>query len=164
MNEVCFTPVCDENLTQIMDVYNHYVFYTTVTFSIHPFSHEEIKNMVYFDNKRYSSFIITFDNTFCGYCILGPYKKREAYAKTAEVSIYLKKEFTGKGIGTKALTFLEQKAIERNMHVLIAIICEENTASISLFKKCGYDTCAHLKEVGYKFERNLDVVFLQKIL
>lgn len=93
-----------------------------------------------------------------------PSIKREAYDGTAEVTIYLKTGFTGKGLGSMALKYVENHAKHQHLHVLVATICGENEESIRLFSKNGYDKCAHYKEVGQKFGQLLDVVAYQKIL
>jgi L-amino acid N-acyltransferase YncA len=104
------------------------------------------------------------DNEPCGFCYISQYKKRQAYDRTAEVSLYLKPEYTGMGIGKLALGFLEKVAIEKGISVLIGIISGDNENSIKLFEKQGYDKCAHYKQVGEKFNKILDVVSYQKIL
>ena len=77
--------------------------------------------------------------------------------------MYLKPEFTGKGIGKIAVDFLEKVAIKQ-IKVIIASISGENAASIKLFQKMGYDQCAHYKQVGEKFGRLQDIVDYEKIL
>jgi phosphinothricin acetyltransferase len=80
------------------------------------------------------------------------------------VTIYLKPEYTGKGVGSRALEFLEKVAVEKKFHVLLAIICGENEQSINLFMRRGFEKCGHYREVGRKFGRLLDVVSYQKII
>jgi phosphinothricin acetyltransferase len=108
--------------------------------------------------------LIYYDNEFCGFCGLKKYSLREAYNQTAEISVYLTTEYQKKGIGNIAIKFLEKFAKNNDFHVLLAIICEENTGSIRLFEKNNYKKVGHFKEVGNKFDRFLDVVYYQKIL
>lgn len=164
MDTYRFEKVAEKDLASVTEIYNYYVINTTATFSEKPFSCSEMRELVFFDNPRYSAFVILEGENLCGYCILTQFNKREAYDHTAEITIYLKPEYTGKGIGTVAVQFIENVAKGRGIHVLIAIICGENTASIKLFEKNGYEKCAHYKEVGKKFGRFLDVVSYQKII
>jgi phosphinothricin acetyltransferase len=97
-----------------------------------------------------------------GYCFLTQYKKRQAYDRSAELSIYLKFGFTGRGIGSAALRHLEEAAKATGIRVLVGTICGENTASIRLLEKAGYYWCACLKNIGEKFGRVMDVVMYQK--
>ncbi len=164
MHEIHFEEMKDEYIDDALDIYNHYIINTNVTFHTHSLSKEQMYELVFFNSHKYMAYVILSDGTICGYVILGPYKKREAYAGTAEVTIYLKPEYSGKGIGSKALKFIEDFAKSHDIHVLIAVICGENAKSINLFAKNGYCQCAHFREVGRKFNKWLDVVAYQKIL
>jgi phosphinothricin acetyltransferase len=62
------------------------------------------------------------------------------------------------------LAFIEEVGREQGFHTLIATICMENSRSIRLFEKNGYEQCALFKEVGYKFRRRLDIGSFQKIM
>ena len=154
----------EEQLTNITEIYNHYVLHTTATFHDHPIAIEEMKELVFFDNPKYKTFVITDDNNICGYAILTQFKKREAYDGTAEVTVYLKPDYIRKGLGSLAVKYIEDIAKNSNIHVLVAIICGENHKSIKLFERNDYFKCAHYKEVGKKFGKLLDVVSYQKII
>lgn len=162
--DITFEEMKEEFLPQILEIYNYYVENTTVTFHKHLLSIDEMKQLVFFDNPKYRAYSILSDNEVCGYVILTQYKSREAFNRTAEVTIYLRSSFAGMGIGSKALRFIETVAANTDIHVLVALIAGENTASLKLFERNGYEKCAHIKEVGFKFGRWLDMVVYQKLL
>lgn len=164
MDRCRFVAMEEKYLPDVLDIYNYYVLNSTATFHIQPLSAEEMRQLVFFRDDKYRTFVIFDGDTLCGYCILRPYHQREAYAHTAEITLYLKHDHTNRGIGGIAFDFLEEFAKRQNMHVLITSICSENTASIKLCEKKGFIRCAHFKEVGRKFGRILDVVYYQKIL
>ena len=164
MDNITFEDLKEEDLDEIVEIYNYYILNTTVIFFKKPFSKEEMKRLLYFDNAKYKTFVIKSLNKLCGYVVLGQYKKREAYDETAEISIYLKDDYMGKGIGDFAIKFIENYAKEQKMHTLIASICAENAKSIKLFEKNGFVKCAHYREIGKKFGKLLDVVDYQKII
>lgn len=164
MNNIRFREIEENDVEAVRGIYNHYVRHTTATFHLHPLSTDEMRRLVFFEHPMYSTYVIINENSLCGYCLLTQYKTREAYNHTAEVTIYLAPEHTGKGIGSCAVAFIEDVAKKRGIHVLIAVICGENAASIRLFEKNGYTKCGHYREVGKKFGRLLDVVSYQKIL
>lgn len=164
MSDIEFREIREEHLGEVLKIYNHYVENSTATFHMHALSADEMSSLVFFEDPKYRAYAICCGAKVCGYVILSQYKKREAYDLTAGVTIYLKPEQTGKGIGPRAVSFIEEFAREQGMHALIAGICGENARSIALFEKCGYLKCAHYREVGRKFGRVLDVVEYEKIL
>lgn len=164
MHDIRFEEVKEEHLPALLEIYNYYVSNSTATFHIEPIGLDEMKGIVFFDNPKYKAYAIIDDRDICGYCILCPFKKREAYDITAEVTIYIRHDHAGLGIGSAAIRHLENLAAKNGIHSLIAVICGENTASIRLFEKNGYEKCGHLREVGMKFGRMLDVVYYEKII
>lgn len=164
MNNYNFEEMNENYLSEVLAIYNYYVLNSTATFHTHLLNESEMREIVFFSNPKYKTFVILDGKNLCGYVLLTQYKKREAYNRTAEVTIYLNPDYTGKDIGSQALKYIEVVAKQAGVHVLIAIICGENTSSIKLFEKNGYLKCAHFKEVGEKFGRLLDVVDYQKII
>ena len=163
-NNIEFAAMTPGVLPEALDIYNHYVLNTTATFHMVPLTLAEMSEILFFDKPRFKSFAILCDGTFCGYAIAAQFKKREAYDSTAEATVYLKPEYIGKGIGSRALAFIEEYALTQGFHALIALISGENSSSIRVFEKNGYEKCAHYKEVGKKFGQWLDVVAYQKII
>jgi phosphinothricin acetyltransferase len=154
----------EQDLALVQEIYNHYVLHSTVTFQKDLVSLEKLKNEIPVGHPKYKSFLIESEDKICGYCYLSQYKNRQAYDRTAEVTLYLKPGFEGKGIGKQTLPKLEAVAINHQIKVLIAIITEENLPSVKLFENAAYEKCAHFKKVGEKFGSLLDVVAYQKIL
>ena len=162
--DIVFEEMKEKYLSDVLSIYTYYILNTTATFHDHVLSENEMREIVFFEDPKYKAYVIMKSGILYGYVILTQYSKREAYDKTAEVTIYLKPEYAGHGIGSLALQFIEGAAIRQKMHVLIAIICGENLKSIRLFEKNGYKKCAHYKEVGFKFGHYLDIVDYQKII
>jgi len=163
---ITYRKVEAKDIPVLQEIYNYYVRTSTATFHYEPRTAEEMSEMLLQCDPVYlsESWIIHWNDEVAGYVYFAPYKKREAYKCSSEVTLYLKKDMTGKGIGTDALLKMENRAKESGVHTLMAVICGENADSIRLFEKCGYEKCAHLKDVGNKFNRFLDVVMYQKIL
>ncbi len=159
-----FEKITEEHIQEIRDIYIYYINNSTATFHKHEVSMDEMRKIVLFDNPKYESYVIKEGEDICGYTILAQYKVREAFDYTAEVTIYLKNGYERKGIGRLALEFIEDRAKTKDIHMLISLVCGENKGSLSLFKSKGYEVCGHYKEVGYKFNRWLDLISLQKKL
>lgn len=159
-----FMEMQDGHLNEVAEIYNAYVRTSTATFDLRPLSVNDVKRLVYFADSRFKSHIIVRNERVCGYCVLLPFHKKEAYGETAELSLYLRPGDTNQGIGGTAFDFLESFAVRRGFHTLICCICTENEASIRLCEKKGYVKCGHFVQVGRKFGRLLDVVYYQKVI
>ncbi|NHN31338.1 GNAT family N-acetyltransferase [Paenibacillus agricola] len=164
MEGLAFIQITEDRLQEILDVYNYFVLNTTVSFDLEPITLEQLKTSVMNKNPRFQSFAILEADELKGYVLVTQHKAKPAYDVTGEITIYLNPAYVNQGIGSKALHFIEDIARKAGFHSLVATICTENERSIYLFKKHGYSQCAYLKEVGYKFNRWLDIVVLQKIL
>ncbi|MBC7960694.1 MAG: N-acetyltransferase [Vallitaleaceae bacterium] len=161
---VQFDATKEEDLDEILEIYNYYILNSTATFSIEPLEKDEMRKIMFSGLERFRSFVMRLDGVIVGYVLLSRYKPREAYDRTAEVTVYLRHTMVGKGLGTEALKFIQQFAIENNFKALLGVICAENLESIALFEKHGFFQCAHFKQVGEKFGRILDVVIEEKLL
>ncbi|ENT77685.1 malate synthase G [Brucella ovis IntaBari-2006-46-332] len=99
-----------------------------------------------------------------GYASYGPFRPFEGFRHSSELSVYVASNARGGGIGRTLLAELIEEARERKVHVLIAGIEAGNAASIALHRSQGFEECGTLKQVGQKFGRWLDLLFMQKIL
>jgi phosphinothricin acetyltransferase len=157
-----FKPSSEIDLPELLDLYNYHILNTTATFHLNPLSLNEMRNALPLNHSIYKTFTIYYNHQFCGYCYLNNYRPRQAYDRTAEITLYLKPEYHRKGIGRETLMFLESEAKKTNIKNLLGVITFENTASIVLFEKMAYTKVAHLKNIGEKFGRILDVTIFQK--
>ncbi|WP_281612807.1 GNAT family N-acetyltransferase [Flammeovirga sp. SubArs3] len=160
-----YEPLTKDHLEEVKIIYDYYVKNSTATFHMDEVLIEELEAFIPIGSKKYPSYLVKEGTTVVGYAYLGPFKSREAYNRTAEVTIYLDHKASGRGIASKVIKKLEMDALEGDMIcVLMAVITGDNLASIRLFEKLGYEKCAHLKQVGEKFGKILDVVDYQKII
>ena len=164
MQHIQFAEITGPDLEIVKEIYNYYVLYSTATYYTELVSVEDLRQFVHIGHEKYKSYMVLYDGAICGFCYLSPYKNRQAYNRTAEISLYLKPEFTGRGIGKTVLAYLEKVAADKGIAVLIGIISGDNEGSIKLFERCGFEKCAHFKQIGEKFNKILDVVCFQKIL
>ena len=162
MMNIQFKILKEKDLTEVKKIYDWYIANTTVTFHTQSVSVEELKEFIHIDHPRYKSYLIFCDNKMAGYCYLSCYKNREAYDKTAEIAIYLKQKYCQKGIGKMAFRHLEEEARKTGLTNLIGNVTGENHGSLALFEKSGYTKCGHFKNIGEKFNRQLDVISFQK--
>ena len=157
-----FKTITKSNILDALEIYNWYVVNTAATFHLKAIKESELEKMISLDHIKYPSFVILFNDLICGFCYLSQFRYKEAYNKSAEITVYLKQGFTGKGIGKSTLAFLEKEAKKREIKNLVAVITEGNDASIKIFEKENYFKVGHLKNIGEKFGKSLDVVSYQK--
>ena len=162
--DISFKEMTQEYVAPALEIYNYYIRNSTATFHKAELNEDEMSKILFHENPKYRTYAILLDECVCGYVLLTQHKVRQAYDFTAEVTLYLKQDCTGRGIGTRALEFIEQYARTTDIHVLVSTISGENESSCRLFEKQGYEKCAHYKEVGYKFDRWVDLVVYQKII
>jgi len=159
--DIQFQPISERDLDEVKAIYDWFIANSTATFHTEPITHEQLKTFLYVGDPVYRSYLIRHSGAVAGYCFLTKYKDRPAYRRCAEITIYLRPEFQGKGIGSAALKRLIEDAKANDFKTLLAIITGGNDASIALFVKAGFAKCAHFKGVGEKFNQVLDVVGYQ---
>jgi len=157
-----FKAITKKNINEALTIYNWYVLNSTATFHLDKIASKELERMVSVGHSKYQSYLILFDGQVCGFCYLSQFRYKEAYDKSAEITLYLDGKFTGKGIGKSTISYLENIAKATKIDNLVAVITANNLGSISLFEKAGYLKVGHLKNIGVKFGETLDVVSYQK--
>lgn len=165
MNEsIEYTEAREEDLTLMLEIYNYYIANTTALFDFDKITLEEFRNRVFINHKRYKTFLVHADKELAGFCFLTQFRKKAAYDKTVELGLYLKSQFTGKGLGCKIVRYMEDIAKMNQFDIIIASISGENTQSVKLFKKSGYEQCAHYKGIAVKFGKKVDIMDFQKAI
>lgn len=101
------------------------------------------------------------DGAVLGYATFGDYRPFEGYRHTVEHSVYVRADRRGAGIGEALMAALIRRARELGKHVMVAGVEAGNAGSIRLHEKLGFERVGHLKQVGAKFGRWLDLAFLQ---
>lgn len=108
--------------------------------------------------------VLLEDEQLLGYASYGAFRAFEGYKHTAELSIYIAGHARGKGAGDRLMRALLNEAAANQVHVLLGAVEAQNTASIRLHEKHGFTQTAMLPQVGRKFDRWLDLIFMQRIL
>nr|WP_176438455.1 GNAT family N-acetyltransferase [Actibacterium lipolyticum] len=104
------------------------------------------------------------DGVVLGYGTYDQFRSNNGYRLTMEHSIYLSPEAQGRGLGRKLMVALEDHARAAGVHSMFGGIDADNASSIAFHEAVGYAQVARLPQVGFKFDRWLDLVLMQKIL
>lgn len=149
----------------VVDIYNYYVTNTVVTFEEEPLSASDFTQRI--QDVQSTSFpwlVAEHNGDILGYAYAVPWKNRSAYRFSAEVTIYLHPAHGGRGIGSRLYETLFAILQDRGLHTLMGGIALPNDASVALHEKFGFQKIAHFSEVGFKFDRWIDVGYWQRIL
>ena len=154
-----------DDCSAILEIINEQILTGTALYDYKP--RTLAQQLAIFDEKLQKGFpiiVAKIADEIVGFGYYSEFRFREAYKFTVEHSVYAKKNYIGKGIGKLLLTELIELAKTQNLHTMIGVIDSENESSIAFHEKFGFEKAGFLKEAGYKFDRWLHSVFMQKIL
>jgi L-amino acid N-acyltransferase len=155
----------EKDLHDILEIYNDAILNSTSVYEYEVFSYSYMEK--WFEEKmarNFPLFAIEENNKVWAFGSWGVFRSRPGYSHTVEHSVYVHPDKRGQGMGKAMLSHLIQEAVKRNIHVMIGGIDKENVASLSLHYQLGFEKCAELREVAWKFERWLDLIFVQRII
>lgn len=150
----------------IAEIYNREVTETTATFDLVPRTVEAQRAWLA-DRSGAFAAIVGVDpvtRRVIAFASLSPYKERAAYRTTVENSIYVHRDFAGRGVGRQMLTHLLGVARESGFHSVMARIEASSETSRALHRACGFELVGIERQVGRKFNRWLDVAVMQHLL
>src|SRR5439155_5794236 len=152
------------DLAAIEGIYNWYIPRSTCTYQeeVEPFENR-VRWFAGHDVKHPVTLALDGGGEIVGWGALSAFRERAAYRHTVENSVYVRHDRQGRGFGSALLADLIARAGALGHHTLIAGIDAEQIASVRLHEKFGFEVCAHMKQVGYKFDRWLDVIFMQRM-
>jgi phosphinothricin acetyltransferase len=156
-----------EDLPHLLEIYNHYVLNSTVTFDEKAMTLAEMRRKFAKATKLQMPFIVAASprGLILGYAYVYPWKEKAAYRFTVENSIYLGPASTGKGLGKVLMQELIDRSKARGLKEMIAVIADKGAeASVQMHKNFGFKEIGHMGRVGFKFGRWLGTVLMQKSL
>ena len=154
-----------EDTQDILAIINYNILNSTALYDYNIRSHDQQKEILEDKIKKgFPVIVAEYGGKVVGFGMYSEFRFREAYKFTVEHSVYVDKEYHGKGIGKLLLQELIQLAKKQNLHTMIAVIDSENQSSVEFHEKYGFKTVGIIKESGFKFDRWLHSVFMQLIL
>ncbi len=152
------------DLEAITGIYNYAVVNTMATFDTRPKTVKSREKWFGRHSGRHPIIVAENKNTVVGWASLSQWSDRCAYRNTAEVSVYVNKDNQGLGVGSVLMSAIVGLARKNKFHAVIARIAGDNEVSVGLHRKYGFFNVGVLKEVGFKFNRYVDVRLMQLIL
>lgn len=165
--EYSYRDVVAEDLPDILEIYNHYVLNSVVTLDEKPMSLAALRRKFAKTQEKKMPFIVAVNpaGQILGFAYVYPWREKAAYRFTVENAIYLGPAATGKGLGKALLGELIERARAAGLKEMIAVIADKGAeASIAMHEKFGFKEVGHMGKVGFKFDRWLGSVLMQKSL
>ncbi len=159
-------PATDADLPAITAVYGHHVLHGTGTFETEPPSLAEMAQRRSDVLARGLPYLVAEEGgQLLGFAYCNWFKPRPAYRYSAEDSIYVAPQAHRRGVGRRLLQALAEQAEAAGVRKLIAVIGDSaNAGSIGVHTACGFTHVGVLASCGWKFDRWLDVVLMEKVL
>jgi L-amino acid N-acyltransferase YncA len=159
-------PSLDGDIARITTIYTHHVLHGTGTFEIDPPSANDMaQRRQDVLGKGLPYLVAEQDGVVLGFAYCNWFKPRPAYRFSAEDSIYLAPEAAGQGMGKALLNALANAAQAAGVRKLIAVIGDSaNHGSVGVHRTCGFSHVGTIAACGWKFERWLDIVLMEKAL
>jgi phosphinothricin acetyltransferase len=151
-----------QDLPEILSIYNEVIRNSTAVYSEIEFA--PARGLGWFEAKSEHGFpfIVAHDDTgVIGFGTFGEFRAWPCYRHTVEHSVHIRSDRRGQGLGRMLLLELIARAKTMQKHVMIAGIDADNAVSIGLHRSLGFRQAGHFLEVGFKFGRWLDLVFLE---
>ena len=148
MSELVIRPITKDDIAACLDIYNYEVVNGVATLDLEPRTLPEWQ-------EWYEAH--TIDGVVAGYASLSPYRPKEAYKSTVELSIYIHQEYRGKGIATQLMDhILEIAKNDPLLHNVVSVITAGNEGSTKLHERFGFTYCGLTPQVGFKHGKYQD--------
>lgn len=155
----------EAELPGILDIHNDAIANTTAIWSVHQVDIDNRRAFMQERQARGFPFLVAVDHgAVLGYASFGDFRPHDGYFKTVEHSVYVDRHRRRRGIAAQLMGPLIDRARVLGKHAIIGGIDAANEASIRLHASLGFERVGLLPQVGYKFDRYLDLLFMQKIL
>lgn len=152
-----------DDAARIGEIYNYYVTHSHVTFEEDLVGPDEMGSRVEAICAVFPAFVWEEAGRVAGYAWANKWRERSSYRYSVEVSAYVDPDERGRGIGRMVYRSVLDGLHSRGVHAVLAGIAQPNVASERLHERLGFAKVAHLREVGYKFDRWIDVAYWQLV-
>src|SRR5271170_6958669 len=153
----------EEDLPGLLGIYNEVIATSTAIYSCDPVTLEDRREWWRARTAQgYPVLVVRDAHGISGFATFGDFRTWPGYRFTVEHSVHVRADGRGRGTGTLLVQALLARAAALGKHVMIGGVDAANAASIRFHERLGFEKSGQLREVGYKFDRWLDLVFLQR--
>ena len=161
---IILRPAAETDLPVINGIYNHYVLHSTCTWQEEPEPLDCRREWFRQHSNKHPVIVAEASGHVIGWGSLSLFRKWPAYRSTVEDSVYVHHQHQRRGVGSALLRELIARAGALDYHAIVGAIDAAQDASVALHLKLGFQKVGHLKQVGFKFGRWLDVIYMELIL
>jgi len=164
MSDISIRRAEARDLSALLDIYNHYVLNTPITFDVEPRTPAQRQQWLdqFVSEGRYQCFVANIRDKAVGWSCSTKFKEREAYATSVEASVYCAPGFTRRGVGRRLYDALFEALQGEDVHRTYAGITLPNDASVKLHTEFGFRHIGTQHEVGFKFGQYWDVALYER--
>lgn len=152
----------EADIDAIREIYNDVLTHSTAIYNDQPATRED--RMAWWkarEEQGYPVLVANNDGVVAGFASFGDFRAWPGYRFTVEGTVHIRADRRGQGMGTALLHAVVERARAAGKHIMIAGVDAENAASLKYLERFGFERAGLLREVGFKFGRYLDLVFLQ---
>ena len=161
-----------DDTKDILKIYSYYVLNTAISFEYDVPTVDEFKERIRKTLENYPYYVAILDNKIVGYAYAGSFVGREAYKYSAELTVYIDKDYKKQGIGRLLYKKLEEDLKQKGISNLYACIgtpvdkADEylDFNSVEFHKHLGFMQVGEFHKCGYKFDRWYNMVWLEKVI
>jgi L-amino acid N-acyltransferase len=152
-------------LAELVAIYNEVIATSTAVYRDEPATLDERRDWFRGRAAQNCPILVAVDDTgVIGFASYGDFRSWPGYRFTVEHSVHIRNDRRGRGIGTALMQPLIDHAAAAGKHVMVAGVDAANAASLRFHERLGFERAAHFREVGFKFGRWVDLMFLQRFL
>lgn len=147
-----------DDVASCLDIYNYEVVNGVATLDLEPRTLPEWQEWyAVHQTSEHCIFVGVVDDVVVGYASLSPYRTKDAFKSTVELSIYIHQEYRGKGVASKLMDhILEHAKATDTLHTVVSVITAGNAASTVLHERFGFTYCGLTPQVGFKHGKYQD--------
>ena len=147
-----------DDIAACLDIYNYEVVNGVATLDLEPRTLTEWQEWYeVHQTSEHCIFVGIMDDVVVGYASLSPYRTKDAFKSTVELSIYIHQEYRGKGVASKLMAHILEHAKEtETLHTVVSVITAGNAASTALHERFGFTYCGLTPQVGFKHGKYQD--------
>lgn len=158
MSELVIRSITKNDVSACLAIYNYEVIHGVATLDLEPRTLEEWHEWYNAHRDEHHPIIVgTIDDVVVGYASLSPYRLKDAFKSTVELSIYIHQDYRGKGVASKLMAHILEHAKENDtLHTVVSVITAGNEASTALHTRFNFTYCGLTPEVGFKHGKYQD--------